>query len=260
MKFSRNLPERLVQLRSLSAQQQSSILQSLTRLLPAEHAPWPFGMPSSVAPYIVVVGLSPGSSPAASGQPTSSTGVGTYDPPTFGDVHQGFLYPDPRNYWDKIQVLCKAVVRQHAPTLSLDDCLALSGHYNLGTGLFGEASMDAVEPEIVSWLSGLVNLVLPARVIVCLGLNSILASHKCNRLWNGAPNALSIDWRNPQFSYPFQRYQFRVWETRRSDGEEILVCVWPNHPSRHPFAGTAENVNWLSSVTAFCNILDKHGF
>lgn len=58
----------------------------------------------------------------------------------------------------------------------------------------------------------------------------------------------------PQHSYPFQGYRFRTWEARRTDGESVLVCLWPNHPSRNPFTGPI-GANWQEAVEAFCGIV-----
>lgn len=224
--------------------------EQLTIGLPAEHLPWPFGMPTSIAPMVAVIGASPGSSPA-----TSEASPIDYRP-TVARVHPGFYYPDTSHYWAKIRSLCTAVARCYAPSASEEEALALAGHFNLGTGLAGAATLGVVEPKIVTWLSGLLGSRLPVRVLVCVGLNAILKEPAVSHLWNNAPCALRVEWDSPQVSEPFQGYRFRLWRAQRSDGEPVLVCMWPNHPSRVPFTGPIGQ-NWQAAVDRFCGIVRK---
>jgi len=229
-------------------------VERLTANLPNEHRPWPFGMPTSIEPRVVIIGASPGNSPERGRGSADAGATPGYAPPTYGRAHQGFYYRDTSHYWVKVRNLCLAVVHCYRPGLSEDDALAYSGHFNLGTGSTGTASICVVEPGIVTWLSGLLGSVLPVRVVVGVGLNALLRDPHVVRLWNDAPGGLRVDWSAPQRSAPFQGYRFRLWEARRADGESVLVCLWPNHPSRNPFTGPV-GPTWLAAVDQFCGIV-----
>jgi len=209
--------------------------------------------PTSIAPRVVVIGASPGNSPAA-GRRTPSDQEKQYDPPTIGQAHRGFYYPDAKHYWDKVRALCTAVVGCHSPELSEAEALAQSGHFNLGTGFAGTATVDVAEPAIVSWVSGLLGSVLPVEVVVGVGVKEILTNPVVNQRWNDVPGGLQVEWDRPQERGSFQSYQFRLWQARRADGESVLVCLWPNHPSRPPFAGPVGPA-WQAAVDTFCEIV-----
>ena len=229
----------------------SELLQKMVAGLSPAYRPWPFGMPTSVAPRVVVVGASPGNSPDPSTPRRPTDG-----PTTDGSAHPGFYYRDTKHYWTKIRALCTAVVRCDSPEASEEEALARCGHFNLGTGMAGTATLGVVEPDIVTWLSGLMGSVLPVEVIVGVGLNGILKEPAINALWNQAPGALRVDWSSPQASTAFQGYRFRTWRARRADGGSVLVCLWPNHPSRNPFTGPV-NVYWNEAVQQFCEIVTR---
>jgi hypothetical protein len=235
-----------------------SELAQLTGGLPAEHRPWPFGMPTSVSPRVVMIGASPGSSPESANPHRGSEQGRAYEPPTTGCAHPGFYYRDASYYWDKIRVLCTAVVRCDAPEVSEDEALALEGHFNLGTGLAGTATLGVVEPGIVTWLSRFLGSVLPVGVVIGVGLNAILSEPTAKAPWNRSPGGLRVDWASPERSYPFLGYRFRTWEARGSDGESVLVCPWPNHPSRNPFTGPVGPA-WQVAVAEFCRIMRQRG-
>ncbi len=245
----------LASLAEMSEGDRADLQSRLCAGLPAEHLPWPFGMPTSAAPRIIAIGASPGNSPPASGLPTSSSGLGAYDPPTFGDPHHGFYCEDTKHYWSKVRRLLADVGRCLDSSATPECALALSGHFNLGTGMAGTATSGVVEPRILTWLSGLLGSVLPAEVVVCFGVNRILASPAKSTLWNEVLGGLRVDWRRPQRFVPFDRYRFRLWDAVRADGQRVLLCMWPNHPSRHPFTGPAQSTKWLSAVRTFCDIL-----
>lgn len=247
---------RLRRLKMKNPEEMATIQQRLASGLPPEYMPWPYGMPSSADPYVVIIGASPGNSP----DPSDLSGDRSYDPPTFGHPHTGFFYGDTKYYWDKVRFLCSEVINVASPELSTNEALALSGHLNLGVGQSGVATDAVVDDEIISWVSHLLGSELTAKVVITFGLNGILTKSARNTAWNEAHGTLPVNWRNPQRSYPFQNYSFRVWETKRMDGEPVLVCMWPNHPSRHPFTGAASGESWRNAVVAFCEILRSSGY
>lgn len=217
-------------------------------------------MPSSASPYVVLLGVSPGNSPRSEDRESLRRCPTTSEPPTFGCPAGGFSYRDPRHYWEKASTLCQFLVRRDDPRLSETDALAVSGHLNLGIGLEGKAGEGAIEDGIVRWVSRLLNSVFEARVLVGFGLNGLLAKPRVNELWNCA-GGLPVDWRACPIIRKFDgNYSFRLWTPQRANGERMAVLLWPNHPSRPPFAGRPDNASWQQAKQAADEMLREHDF
>jgi len=216
----------------------------------APYKPWPRGMPGSVNPLLVVVGVSPGDSPAAD----QAAFLSDYTP-TFGEPAAGFKYPDTSHYWQKVRLLSRELLRIWDSTLTEDECLALTSHLNLGTGMFGSASMAAIELEVVRWVSATI-LRFHARVVIGLGLIEFLTSPRRNDLrtaWN--EGGLMVAWTVPNV-LTRGAFRFRSFVARGIDERTIQVLLWPNHPSRVPFAGRGEiGGAWHRSVLAAAEFL-----
>lgn len=245
-------------LMTLSSEERECIQERISYGLPSEYLPWPYGMPSSADPYVVVVGASPGNSPEQS----ESVGFKedwSYDPPTFGQAHSGFFYRDSKGYWDKVRSLCFGVVKTVSPCLDESEAIAVSGHLNLGVGRSGSAADGVVDARLISWVSSLLGSVLFPKIVICFGLNGILTKKQNNAAWKSAAGALMVDWNTPHCKLDFHGYSFRIWEAIRQDGESVLVCMWPNHPSRHPFGGSADGTVWREAVAEFCEFIKRRG-
>lgn len=225
--FSQDARSRIEAARSLPPDERTDLLRSLAQGSP--YQPWPRGMPSSVNPLVVVLGVSPGNSPAASGGAFLSDYT-----PTFGEPAPGFRYRDSSSYWDKVRILSTSLLRTWDPSLTEDECIALTGHLNLGTGMFGLAGEDAVEPDVVRWVSSVI-AAFRARVVVGLGLVGLLTarSDRVRDAWNGG--VLQTDWTLPKWQER-DGFRFRHF-IAQSDETPVHILLWPNHPSRVPFTG-----------------------
>ena len=188
---------RLATARTLSERAQAATTRRLVSTAPIR--PWPYGMPTVANPWVVVLGVSPGDSPAAGDRMLDTTGA-RYAPPTFGIAHPGFSYRDARHYWDKVRVLCAAVLRAQSPTLTERDCLALSGHLNLGTGRNGRGTTAATDPVLATWVADLLGTQLRPRVVIGVGLGSIIADTNFRRAWERG--SLPICWGAPDVQEP----------------------------------------------------------
>ncbi len=248
--------QRLKFLRSRSQKEQKMILDHLVEGCPIR--PWPFGMPSSAAPHVVLLGVSPGNRPRPEDRGFNTDGQAT-EPPTFGKPHGGFFYDDPGRYWQKASDLSRFLVLRDEPSLTGDDAVALSSHLNLGTGQFGQAGEQAIEDNILVWVSRLLNSKFSAKVVVCFGLHRILTNKRYNSLWN-RNGGLSIDWTQPSAVQDFDSYRFRLWAIQRADGGRMAVIMWPNHPSRHPFSGGPALTKWQDAKSEVHKLLKMHGF
>jgi len=203
-------------------------------------------MPTSVNPLLVVVGVSPGNSPASGREAFLPDYI-----PSFGTPAPGFWYPDRSHYWEKVRTLSTEIVHQWDTGLSESECLALTGHLNLGVGMFGSASSDAVELPVVRWVSSLLFEQLHPRVVVGLGLSGLVLGVRgaaIREAWDAG--GLVIDWGRPDLISE-GGFRYRRWNVRRADDAVMQLVFWPNHPSRAPFGGSGlVGSRWHASVVA----------
>lgn len=245
--------ERLSAAQQVSPDEAKELVDNLVASAPGGR--WPYAMPTSVNPYIVVLGVSPGASPSAS-DAHIDTESATYPAPTIGMVHRGFFYSDTKHYWVKVRQLCVEFVTRLSPSVPEEEALALAGHLNLATGRVGSASEAALDPPFVRWVGETIVRRLRPRVVVGLGVYGILSKQPIieDAVRSGG---LDLDLRHPDelCSLPGQRYSYRVWHRSTADGSPLSFISWPNHPSRHPFAGEIGN-SWTESVRIGTGLLD----
>jgi hypothetical protein len=157
-------------------------LEALKALPPAEQllriealcaksprASWPYGMPASIDPKLVLVGVSPGNSPGR------GAGKDWISRPTIEKDRKRshFYYPDSANYWRKLRYLADAFFCREGTDLSENDAVSLCTHFNLGTGSAGQASKKNVERDIIEWVSRLLNADHNPDLVVMFGLAEI---------------------------------------------------------------------------------------
>lgn len=247
--------DRLTAARSLSKKG----LQDVTRML-LEGCPtdsWPYGCGTSVNPWVIFLGPSPGTSPA-SGDANYILRVG--DPPTAGHPHSAMLYRDSKGFFDRLRVLTIALLRAEcADDLSDFDRLALAGMMNLDSGASGEARNVAVKLEFGKWVLELSFRRLRPKYVVGVGLGGFL--RRPDNAWLldaiGGFVGGSFHPDRPARTVPFKgyrekQYAFRLWEAAGHDGEPVRFILLPQHPSRAPMTNTAV---WGTAVQEFLNII-----
>ena len=252
--------ERLEAARMLSTAEQKALLDTLVEASPAMPK-WPFGMPTSINPYVVILGVSPG----ARGDDNECS---PYDPPTIGEPHHcfggEFTKPGEKwenaaaiRYWQKVRELCVQILQSINPTLKPSDCIAISGHLNLGTAQEGTAGEHALNPKIVEWIPDVIVNSLRPRVLVLFGLKGLLATSKIiqDAFRKNAALAKVVDGKPEIVPFKFQtksEYRFRIWEVEKPDGGKMSIVLWPNHPSRVPFRNGEA---WQEAIKQFISIL-----
>ena len=87
--WSQDINQRLNVAKNLSQEDKKKIISQITSNVPEK--PWPYGMPTSVNPYVCIVGLSPGNSPNLHDL------FYTTSLPTIGEAHQGLKYNDTKD-------------------------------------------------------------------------------------------------------------------------------------------------------------------
>ena len=211
------------------------------------HGIWPDGMPSPLWPELVLVGISPGNSPAKSDfvwSPGSNLGP---------NAHEHFKYPDGAGYWRKVREMAHTYFRRIDPAMTEDDALKRTAHLNAGTGKQGQSNGDTVEAEYVQWIARLLNETFQPRATIFLGYVGYLNPKGKGKIfrpaWDNA-QGLAVNWSAPNQCIPMEgsRYKFRQWLCKNPDGHSIEVNIWPNHPSRR------KSQRWASALQAFSNI------
>ena len=192
--------------------------------------PWPYGMPTPINPFVIFLGPSPGNSPPV-GDAAHQRGD-PYSLPSVGVAQSGIHVRDGRHYWDRIRDLGTMIIQAHAPGISEIEAHALIGQLNLGTGQFGEAKNAAFESEYCAWVPEVIVDHLRPAYVILLGLGSHLAGSGFDPRFR-----LAIDWNRPDKAFVFAsyqraKYQFRVWRRQKTDGKNIMLVQWPQHPSR----------------------------
>ena len=222
---------RLLSARSLTSEELNAIHDDLRR---GHTEPgWPYGSATSINPFLVVLGASPGKSP----QPGDRNYVTRepFDLPTAGKPHSGVFYPDTTGYWDKVRVLAQTLLD---PDGALgDDALALFGAMNLATAASASASDVQIDDSFARWVLTTIRDGLRPRVFVLLGLRGRLK--ELSRFF--ADTFEGFDVRCPHHEYVLEKYQtkrlvFREWELAGNRGSPLLLVDWPQHPSRSPFS------------------------
>lgn len=116
-------------------------------------ATWPYGMPTAINPKLIVLGPSPGNSPATE---KGSVPKLRYDPPTFGVPHSKLFYEDTKRFFVKVRALCRGILGARYG-LAEHDALSLSGMMNLDTGEFGNAKEVQFDTETAPEFPGQVS-------------------------------------------------------------------------------------------------------
>ena len=238
-----------VHLRRIKKLPNSEISARIKRLLAGSpFTTWPLGMPSSLDPKLVIIGVSPGNSPG--------TNVAADDycsaPSKVISPKSNYFYPDSKSYWKKIRTMARGYFLRSDASISVEDALLATSHLNLGTGSAGTATKGDVDYAVIRWVSGLLNSLYKPDVVVLLGLKSIMDDGEVYAAWNHS-NGLAINWRRPDLETPFTAYskatyRFREWRVERPDSHRVRVIMWPNHPSRVPFS----DMNmWEKSIEEF---------
>ena len=217
--------------------------QTRTLLEGSPFSEWPGGMPASIDPELVFIGVSPGNSPmpedAASGQAVLQAPRFISAPTVRKPSNSHFYYPDSSKYWEKLRYLAHQYFLQKNEAITENAAISRCSHFNLGTGDAGSATKNDVEEDVVKWVSRLLDRIHKPEIVILFGLNGILKDDTISSWWNHS-KGLTVPWSTPHeerrlMSYQGRNYRFREWRVTASNGNEIKLVIWPNHPSRPPF-------------------------
>jgi len=215
---------------------------------------WPFGMPTCINPWLLIIGVSPGA-----GEDDGRV-KRTGERPTIGEPNPSFGAGASWDcdYWEKVRALCSGVIGSVNGRMDERDCISISGHLNLGLRNAGESGEATIDSDVASWVSRVIEETLKPRVVVGFGLRGLLRGQKLPSAWKDVPSFSAIVNTPPEqeslASHP--RYRFRVWNLANADFGPRWFVLWPNHPSRHPFRDK-EGAAWKKSIAQFSQILQR---
>jgi hypothetical protein len=250
--------EHLRFLESLTPEENEKIISRLVNTAPDSQ--WPDGMPASIDPKLVLIGVSYGNAPNREVEELRKEGSDYFHsaPCTVKPENSHFYYPDTRSYWNKLRYLSHSFFKRNCPNITENQAISLTTHVNLGTDSAGLATKRDVQEQYVKWVSTLLNQTHSPDLVVLFGLNNILKDDEVSSWWNNE-TGLSINWKKPDntpnfSSYAVKKLTFREWSVRNSMNHRIRLVIWPNHPSRAPFSDL--NI-WKQSVNEYMDKYDN---
>jgi hypothetical protein len=115
--FSINPERRLTEARSLNGRGRKAALRAVEG--------WPTHSPGAANAWLLLVTGKP---------PTWRDPLMSWveEPPTLGEPHHGFFYPDPHGFWSEVRRWIGVLVRRSAPALSLTEALSVAALVHSG--------------------------------------------------------------------------------------------------------------------------------
>lgn len=256
--------ERLRAVARLTPSDAKALQEQIGEGVPSRHRPWPFGMPTSVNPYVVCLGISPGAAKGDTGEKNAP-----YSLPTVGHPHEGFggetiNSTDPEEQWDalywrKVRGLCIGLLTGFKRELDSCQALALSGHLNLGTAQNGRGTESVIDETLARLVPDWICHQLKPRLVICFGFRTFLpegtkpGSEKLRRLWRNTRFSILFDEKDEEqewekFQWNGRTLWFRHCVIRTNTDDKLTVVLWPNHPSRPPFGGGPDSEAWRKAI------------
>lgn len=208
--------------------------------------PWPFGMPTSVNPALVLLGPSPGGSPRRGDTTQATVELPAFELPTLGTPHPRLNYEDGRGFFVKVRA-CIETALFELYGIQKNEALALGGLMNMDTAPQGDASKVQLREEVADWVVQTICQRMRPRFLICLGLNGRTDEvlRRVDPTMVGQPPDAIVDFEART------QYKFRIWVRREQGRKPMLITFWPQHPSRPPFNNPSL---WEQSVRQFCHI------
>jgi hypothetical protein len=200
---------------------------------------WPYGMPTSANPWLILVGVSPG---AAKGKKEKFVQANEYEP-SVGMAHQHFnsasqwgKFGQWKGYWPKIRKMCVGLLNEK---MGSDEEIVLSvcGHLNLGEIQTGTGDRKAIDKTIVGWIPTVIAKQLRPQVVLLMGITGLIKKGELDA-WKGSDLDFIVT--TDPHVIPFKDWNsrskrvFRVWNNPSRGAYPRKVVMLPNHPSRPP--------------------------
>ena len=231
--WSSNPLERLAAAKQLNELEIQKLHEELAKDCPIK--PWPFGNATTVNPFLVTLGASPGNSPESRVHGSLKEKCRQF--PTAGEPHPGVSYNDDKHFWDKIRFLAQTILASQ--NFDQDEVLSLFGNLNLDTSLNGNAKDVLINPKFAAWILKTIRYRLRPRFIIALGLSTQLRTNRSIRdVFERFFPGFKLDRPNreiPFAGYRKRNYVFREWDFSSVNHGDVTLVFWPQHPSQVPF-------------------------
>ena len=233
--WSPSRDNRLERARALSDEHLKAIRDALCKSCPV--APWPYGNATPVNPFLVVLGPSPGVSPAEGDSEYVTRGPQPL--PTAGEPHPGVRYEDTSQHWDSMRLLAKTLIGK-PDDVTDDDALSVFGHMNLDTGARREAKDVTASLPFASWILEILRDILRPRVLVLLGLKVFLDNRRNRPIRQLVERTFSgVRLARPHATHRIEAlhgygatFVFREWDIELPDGCDMKLVQWPQRIGR----------------------------
>jgi hypothetical protein len=237
-RFWTSNPKERLRIRNADPSLKNHLVQQLLSGSPTKFD-WPYGMPTSVNPWLLLIGISPGA--AVGGGENIQLKRKEYVP-TVGEPHPHFnskrfwkRYGAWPGYWPKIRQLCAGLLRDRFDD-DEEKVLTVCGHLNIGEIQTGTGDEKAINSKILRWVPDVVTERLRPHVVLLLGMKR----HRKESLksWKGTGFEFILVDPDEQPSFKCsdgKRRCFQVWNNPSPSSYPRKVIMLPNHPSRHPF-------------------------
>lgn len=210
----------------------SQLRSSLVKGCPIE--PWPYGNSTSINPFIVTLGVSPGVS-HQKGDQVYHRGGNQF--PTAGTPHPGVYYKDTKKYWCKIRFLAQTTLEAY--NVGRDDALSLFGNLNLDTRRNASPDKASVDPAFATWVLQMIRCKLRPHFVVMLGMLGFLRNNKSiHEAFNKSFSGFNVN--DPHHTFPFKGYKKKQFQFRQWNFGDLTLVMWPQSPTHSPFASNLE--------------------
>lgn len=237
----------LEKLKTLPQTEKDRLISEFIADSPFDKEDWPITMPASVAPKLVIIGVSPGGSP----NPDVNQADYTHPPSIQKPRKTHFFYPDGSGYWDNIRDLSYSYFNEF-DNLDLMEALSLTSHFNLSLERAGNSEEIELDKDIVQWVYRLLNENYKPDLVVLLGLKKKIREIKNYQYWNHK-KGLRVNWENSPNTISFngknKGLTFEEWNVFNNKNHAVKIVLWPNHPTQIPFRNSP--MIWKESVEQY---------
>lgn len=215
---------------------------------------WPDGCHTSINPWIVLLGPSPGAPHPGDDKNADDR------KPTAGKPHPTIAKHNNRpKFFEKIRKLGISLIKEYDKDVLVDDPLALVGVMNLDPREQADSNNVVFDPDFVHWALEVSIRRLKPRYIVGLGLKGILNKNEnllCDQIssYIDGPFNPKVPPISENFPCNNKNYSFCAWPLLSSNGHPQHFILFPQHPSRPPMKIPGA---WDKAVLEFVNFIKQ---
>ena len=173
-------------------------------------------------------------------------------PPTLGEPHEGFFYPDPVGFWSEVRRWAVEVFRRQRPTWGQPEALSLTALLHMADDPDRlRLAMDALEPRTVLFLDE-VSWARAALTVIRREPHSIEDPHRQGQVYEGFWGKLASSGQNGHA--PDAKESHWGHKSGPKDGptegprDGIVIGKSPQHPAMHNLYDGPDMLDFLRSA------------